>query len=358
MAKQIIGIGNIADDGRGDTLRTAGEKINANFTEVYNNISTFNSSLATLGQNLNALVVPTDISQLADSTNVIPTDVSDLTDTGNTLFSGDYNDLTNLPTIVDLTAVATNIVPATDIAYDLGSSTNRFRDLYLSGNTIYIGNTTLSALPNGGIVLPTNTTIPGVVEYEFKPDYVDFQDTGFNTPYDDVTIIDQLTYQKALQSGTATVYSDQTFTPTVYTAVTTPGSVAGTNDLTGIDVTTAHYYPEGSNGEIVNTDNMILLHGIVDITNPGAILTTYNSGSYDILTSTVVSIGENYADVRVGSLASEGDINIDGVISAGLGFLYNPTDPLVWASPAPTTVGEAIDRLADAIMQLNGGNQI
>jgi len=33
-----------------------------------------------------------------------------------------------------------NIIPATDITYDLGSASKRWRDLYLSGNTIYLGN--------------------------------------------------------------------------------------------------------------------------------------------------------------------------------------------------------------------------
>lgn len=37
-----------------------------------------------------------------------------------------------------------NFIPATDIQQDLGSASNRFRDLYLSGNTINIGENTLS----------------------------------------------------------------------------------------------------------------------------------------------------------------------------------------------------------------------
>ena len=35
MARQNIGIGTVADDGTGDTLRTAGNKINQNFQELY-----------------------------------------------------------------------------------------------------------------------------------------------------------------------------------------------------------------------------------------------------------------------------------------------------------------------------------
>jgi len=40
MAKQTIGIGSAANDGTGDDLRTAGEKINDNFTELYGAIFT------------------------------------------------------------------------------------------------------------------------------------------------------------------------------------------------------------------------------------------------------------------------------------------------------------------------------
>ena len=35
MAQQTIALGTAANDGTGDDLRTAGGKINANFTEVY-----------------------------------------------------------------------------------------------------------------------------------------------------------------------------------------------------------------------------------------------------------------------------------------------------------------------------------
>ena len=35
MAKQSIGLGSVADDGTGDTLRIAGDKVNDNFDELY-----------------------------------------------------------------------------------------------------------------------------------------------------------------------------------------------------------------------------------------------------------------------------------------------------------------------------------
>jgi hypothetical protein len=36
MAKQVINIGSVANDGTGDPLRTAFDKVNDNFTELYN----------------------------------------------------------------------------------------------------------------------------------------------------------------------------------------------------------------------------------------------------------------------------------------------------------------------------------
>jgi len=66
MAKQTVNIGAAPNDGSGDPIRIAFNKINQNFTEVYDKI---------------------------------PEDISDLTDTTNILFSGNYSDLSGKPTI-------------------------------------------------------------------------------------------------------------------------------------------------------------------------------------------------------------------------------------------------------------------
>lgn len=46
MARQIIGIGTTANDGTGDTLRTAFDKTNQNFEEVYGNVADLRHSVA------------------------------------------------------------------------------------------------------------------------------------------------------------------------------------------------------------------------------------------------------------------------------------------------------------------------
>ena len=51
--------------------------------------------------------------------------------------------------ITSLGTIITDLVPDTDIAYDLGSSTYKFNDLYLDGNTIHLGNQTISKNATG-----------------------------------------------------------------------------------------------------------------------------------------------------------------------------------------------------------------
>ena len=62
-----------------------------------------------------------------------------------------------------LGSVSGNILPDTNIAYDLGSNTARWRDLYLSGSSIVLGNLTLTESGGelsvtGGFDLSTNNT--------------------------------------------------------------------------------------------------------------------------------------------------------------------------------------------------------
>jgi len=47
---------------------------------------------------------------------------------------------------VAATLITQNIIPNLDVTYNLGSTDNRFKDLYLSNSTIYLGDTTLSAV--------------------------------------------------------------------------------------------------------------------------------------------------------------------------------------------------------------------
>ena len=62
---------------------------------------------------------------------------------------------------VSATLITQNVEPVANVTYDLGTSTKRFKDLWLSNSTIYLGEATISA--NGGnIVVPSIQTSSGV----------------------------------------------------------------------------------------------------------------------------------------------------------------------------------------------------
>ena len=62
---------------------------------------------------------------------------------------------------VDLSAIDQDILPDTTETYDLGSTSKRFRSLYLAGDTIDIGGSTISSDGTGTIsISATGATLP------------------------------------------------------------------------------------------------------------------------------------------------------------------------------------------------------
>lgn len=57
--------------------------------------------------------------------------------------------------------VRTNVIPAVNEVYDLGSSGARFKDIYLSGTSIFLGNATITAT-GSAVNLPVGSTVGGV----------------------------------------------------------------------------------------------------------------------------------------------------------------------------------------------------
>ena len=70
----------------------------------------------------------------------------------NNIGSGGGGGVVRMSDLDDLIAKR-DIIPALDEVFSLGSPDKRFKDLYLSGNTITLGNTTLGADAGGGLVI-------------------------------------------------------------------------------------------------------------------------------------------------------------------------------------------------------------
>ena len=61
----------------------------------------------------------------------------------------------------NLSSVSSSILPADNVTYDLGSTTLRWRDIYLSGNTIDLGGALITSA-NNAVVLPSGSRIGNV----------------------------------------------------------------------------------------------------------------------------------------------------------------------------------------------------
>jgi hypothetical protein len=133
MAKQSINVGTTANDKKGDSLRAAFVKVNANFTELY----------AALG--------------LTDVT----LNLGAFTFTGSTMSTDDSTAITiDKPiTVNGEITVDGDIVPKTNFGASLGTPTKQFKSLYVSNNTIYIGGTAVGLDANGN--LTTGGTVVG-----------------------------------------------------------------------------------------------------------------------------------------------------------------------------------------------------
>jgi hypothetical protein len=121
------------------TLTNSIAAVNGNVSNLTTNVSSINSDVSNL---------TTNVSSIAGDVSNLTTNVSSITGDITTI----NNTLANI-TVPNLQSVTTDIIPATDIAYDIGSSTNRFRDIYLSTNTIYLGTNAVGIDDSGQLVI-------------------------------------------------------------------------------------------------------------------------------------------------------------------------------------------------------------
>lgn len=210
MARLGINVGSSPNDGSGDSLRDAFTKTNTNFIEVYSDISTIESNFNNVQSSVSDAA--TNANTALNAANALQNTVNNLSDVA---FSGNYGDLSNLPSIPtdvsDLTdttnllglsesdilalgfvqntdisgTVGGPLVPDTNGAYDLGSSSNRFDTIWLTG-AFKIGNTTVEVGDDGiGLktdsILETPYALAGFVDTENQYVVVTLPFTDLNT---------------------------------------------------------------------------------------------------------------------------------------------------------------------------------
>ena len=179
MTKQTINVGTTANDKKGDSLRAAFQKVNANFTELYEAVG-----LADTGQ---------------DTT---------LTFLGSTISTDDNSSITidRSTTITSNLTVGGDLLPQTANGGDLGSSSQPWRSLYVSNSTIYIGGTPVAIDGNGNLTV-NNTqvgTSPAWTNVTGKPTFAAVATSGTYADLAGKPTIPTLTSQLTNDSGFVT----------------------------------------------------------------------------------------------------------------------------------------------------------
>jgi hypothetical protein len=128
MAKQNINVGTTANDKKGDSLRAAFQKVNANFTELYTALGIN----ADVNLNIGAFEFTGSTLSTTDSTPIV---------------------IDQATTITSNLTVGGDILPSVANDVDLGSSTLPWRSLYVSQSTIYLGGIALSVDASGNLLV-------------------------------------------------------------------------------------------------------------------------------------------------------------------------------------------------------------
>ena len=219
-------------------------------------------------------------------------------------------------TAVDLTNVTTSVVPVSDITYDLGTATNRWRDLYLSGNTIKLGNLAISAGAEG-VELPVGSRIGGI-----NPGTIVIK--GARNAVNLLPSVDQIVGDGYIVTGNLYVWSGVSWVD-VGPIVGPPGAtgatgVPGLTGATGVSITGATG-PQGIQGNVGATGSQgiqgnIGLSGATGATGLGATGATGVAGPSGTIGSTGATgagaTGATGIPGPTGATGTQGNIGLTG----------------------------------------------
>jgi len=361
MPKQTINIGSSANDGTGDPLRTAFQKINDNFAELYGDDSsadTFTSPQIT---------TPT-ITGLTTIDNLIFNDsqISTATNANLELNPGGSG-------TIELQA-ATNVTGALDVT---GAATLDTSLTLASGATVTEFSTN-TALGTSNTVVPTQNAVKTYVDAQVTASNLSFAgDTGgtLNIDLDSETLTiaggtgidtsgssDTLTV--AIDSSVVTLTGGQTLTNKILTSPTITGA-------TTIDNLT---FDDNIIGTASNADLILTPGGTGLVSIPGSLDVLGTTYLYDIsstgtanLTTVIVGNGITVTgDVSTtgnqtvtGNITAQGTVFSDRIKSpatnANLAISAQGTG-IVDVQSAMTTIGQTITGTASVTGQLNADN--
>ena len=344
MAKQTVNIGVTANDNTGDPLRTAFDKLNDNFDEVY--------AAGPVGTNL----------QISDNT-IASTNTNGNIDlnpagTGTIILNGP----TQANGVVSLNSTVTgNIIPTSANTYNLGSSAVPFKEAFISGGSLHIGNlvlkevdTMLEIYQADGVtnaILSGNSTTSGTVLNNgnsvvslTQNGPITFFANNYQDPSPTTTVINtsNITTPNVVTSGdvtaTGNISGDYILgtTAVISTATVQGATVVATGNVTGGNLTTA--------GDV--TTATVTASGNVNVTG-------------DVLATNVWGTLKTADQPNVTGVGTLTDLQVDGDLSianaSAVIDCYNVTaNGTVTATTFQSTTGNT--SVSDSGITLNDGS--
>ena len=264
MAKQNINVGTTANDKKGDSLRAAFQKVNANFTELYTELGLVNDVTLSLG----AFEFAGSTISTTDSTAIV---------------------IDQATTVTSNLNVGGDILPSVANGGDLGSSTLPWRSLYVSNNTIFLGGTALSVNGAGNLLVNGSLITGGTTSYN---DLSDKPNLGTYATQNDInTVLNEI---------------DTRVTTISYNDLLNKPNLAGTYQF--------FVAADDSTQRLISTDELIKFTGAGGITTAsdaeGNITITGSGAATGIESETDVSIKVNLSDStqRIWRFGEDGEL--------------------------------------------------
>jgi hypothetical protein len=274
MARQNINIGSSANDGTGDPLRTAFDKINDNFIELYgadNDINTLDANMDVNNYSITTGVTNGDVTITPNGTGSIK--LGAMKFVGTTMSSDDSTQITLAENIQ--TTGTLNVSGATTLATSL---------------TLASGATVTSILDEDAMgsdsatALATQQSIKAYVDSQVTAQDLDFQgDSGGALAVD----LDSQTFTIAGGTGIDTAGSGQTLTVNIDSTVAT---LTGTQTLSGKTLTAPTINAATMTGT-VTVDSLSFADNTIttNASNANLELTASGTGTVEMLTNTNVT---------------------------------------------------------------------
>lgn len=271
MAKQTVNIGVSANDNTGDPLRTAFDKLNDNFDEVYaagpvgTNITVSSNTIASTNTNGNIDLNPAG--------------------TGKVLINGPM-DANGVVTLNSSATITGNIKPTANVTYNIGSDTEAYDEIH--GNVLHVGSLILREVDTQLEIFRTDDSTNAIL-------------SGNSTTAGSV-LNNGNTVVALTQDGPITFFAGTYATGTPNTVInsgniTTPAVVA-TGNVTGGNIVTAGKITDGA---LISDSGTVT--GVVALTASGAV--------------TGGSLTDGTATLSSGALSSATTVTASGAVTGG-----------------------------------------